>query len=61
MLPDGFIVESQSNMACKLQISIYGLKQASQPWNIKFDEMIKHMVLIKTLMNYVCTKSVVKM
>jgi hypothetical protein len=41
MQPDGFIAESQSNMVCKLQRSIYGLKRESWSKNIRFDEMIK--------------------
>ena len=28
-------------MVCKLQKSIYELKQASQSWNIRFDQAIK--------------------
>ena len=39
--PDGFIVPRLTNKVCKLNQTIYGLKQASQPWNQRFDEIIK--------------------
>ena len=39
--PDGYIAEGQEHMVCKLKKSIYGLKQASRAWNIKFDRAIK--------------------
>ena len=38
--PDGF-TSKNGNKVCKLQRSIYGLKQASRSWNIHFDETIK--------------------
>ena len=39
--PKGFIALSQEHMVCKLHRSIYGLKQASRSWNIRFDQVIK--------------------
>ena len=38
--PKGFTSKDGSKV-CKLQKSIYGLKQASRSWNIQFDETIK--------------------
>ena len=38
--PEGFIARGQEHMACRLQRSIYGLKQASKTWNIRFDQAI---------------------
>ena len=36
-------------MVCKLQRSIYGLKQASRSWNIRFDQAIKSYGFIKNI------------
>ena len=38
--PEGF-TSKDDNQVCKLQRSIYGLKQASRSWNIRFHETIK--------------------
>ena len=35
------------NRVCKLQRSIYGLKQASQSWNLRFDEAVKEYGFMK--------------
>ena len=39
--PEWFIAKGQEEKVCKLQKSIYELKQASRSWNIKFDQSIK--------------------
>ncbi|GJR94265.1 retrotransposon protein, putative, ty1-copia subclass [Tanacetum coccineum] len=39
--PKGFVDPNHSRKVCKLQRSIYGLKQASRSWNKRFDDEIK--------------------
>ena len=39
--PEGFVDPEEAGKVCKLQRSIYGLKQASWSWNLRFDEVIK--------------------
>ena len=48
MQPEGFVDPKGANKVCKLQRSIYGPVQASQSWNIRFDEVIKAYGFIKT-------------
>ena len=44
--PEGFTSTDESKV-CKLQRSIYGLKQASRSWNMHFDKVIKTYGFIK--------------
>ncbi|GJQ97632.1 retrotransposon protein, putative, ty1-copia subclass [Tanacetum coccineum] len=41
--PEGFVDPKHPRKVCKLQRSIYGLKQASRSWNKRFDEEIKRL------------------
>ena len=45
--PERFDHPENSVKVCKLQRSIYGLKQASRSWNLRFDEAIKEFDFIK--------------
>ena len=45
--PEGFVDPKNASKICKLQKSIYGLKQASRSWNIRFDEVVKGFGFIK--------------
>ena len=47
MLPEGFVDPTNTGKICKLQKSIYGLKQASRSWNIHFDEVVQGFGFIK--------------
>ena len=47
--PEGFVDSANADKVCKLQKYIYGLKQASRSWNIRFDEVVKPFGFIKSL------------
>ena len=48
MQPEGFVDPKGADKVCKLQRSIYGLVQASQSWNKRFDSVIKAYGFIQT-------------
>ena len=45
--PEGFVDFKYPNRVCKLQRSIYGLKQTSRSWNLRFDEVVKEFGFMK--------------
>jgi Reverse transcriptase (RNA-dependent DNA polymerase) len=46
--PEGFEDSKSAKKVCKFQRSIYGLKQSSRKWNIRFDEEVKKLNFIKS-------------
>ena len=45
--PEGFVTLKNAKKVCKLHRSIYGLKQAFQSWNLRFNDAIKEFGFIK--------------
>ncbi|KAK8584414.1 hypothetical protein V6N12_068658 [Hibiscus sabdariffa] len=45
--PEGFVTPENDGKVCKLQRSIYGLKQASRSWNLHFNDAIKEFGFIR--------------
>ena len=39
--PKGFVIEGKERIGCRLKKFIYGLKQASRQWHLKFDSTIR--------------------
>jgi hypothetical protein len=46
--PERFVDPTNAGKVCKLQKSIYGLKQASRSWNLRFDEVVKGFDVIQS-------------
>ena len=47
MQPERFMSKNCPDKVCRLLRSIYGLKQASRSWNIRFDEAIRSYDFVK--------------
>ncbi len=48
--PEGFLADGQENLVCRLEKSIYGLKQSPRCWNQALDTKLK-------MMNFTPSKS----
>ena len=57
--PEGFVNPRNSHKVCKLQRSIYGLKQASESWNLHLMKQSKSLILSRMTMNLVFTRKLV--
>ena len=55
--PEGFVDPTSTSKVCKLKRSIYGLKQASRSWNIRFDAVVIVSVSSKAKRTLVYTRS----
>jgi hypothetical protein len=46
--PEGFIEEGKESLVCKLQRSLYGLKQSPRAWNQKLDAELKELGFMRS-------------
>lgn len=49
--PEGFVNSDNDQLVCKLNKSIYGLKQASRQWNIRFHEVISSFGFVENIVD----------
>ena len=52
--PEGFTVQGQENLVCKLKKSLYGLKQAPRQWYKKFDSFMHRIEFKRYEADYCC-------
>ena len=51
---EGFTIQGQKNLVCKLKKSLYGLKQAPRQWYKKFDSFMHRIGFKRYEVDYCC-------
>lgn len=52
VIPPGFCRQGESNKVCKLQKSLYELKQAPRQWNLKLTAALLDLVFVQSYYDY---------
>lgn len=55
--PEGYVADGQEHLVCKLQRSVYGLKQSARAWNTKVNDILLQNKFVRSKSDPCCTLS----